>query len=201
MDTAERVGETQGATMNPFSLTPEQVAKAFPGAPLANLRRYWPTVRNALQDARLDSAMIVAYALGTIAAESAGFAPISEGVSKYNTHQVPFDAYEHRANLGNTQAGDGARFKGRGFVQLTGRDNYARYGARIAVDLIADPKMANDPAIAAQLLALFIADRELKILEALKASNLAMARKLVNGGTHGMDRFEHAYNVILEALR
>ena len=185
--------------MKPLDLTPEQIADAFPGAPLANIRQHWPHVRNALQDARLESAMIVAYALGTIAAETAGFEPISEGKSKYNTKAAPFDLYDNRASLGNGP-GDGARYKGRGFVQLTGRDNYRRYGARIGANLEDEPSKANDPAIAAQLLALFIADREMAILAALKASDFAQARRAVNGGTHGLDRFRNAYRAIMKAL-
>jgi len=82
-------------------------------------------------------------------------------------------------------------------VQLTGRANYARYGDRIGLDLTELPELAGDPKVAAQLLALFIADREPAILTALKAGKLAVARKLVNGGTHGLDRFERAYNAIL----
>lgn len=185
--------------MNPLDLTPEQIAEAFPGAPLANIRQHWPHVRNALQDARLESAMIVAYALATIAAETAGFEPITEGKSKYNTRAKPFDLYDNRPSLGNGP-GDGARYPGRGFVQLTGRDNHRRYGARIGVDLENEPQRANEPAIAAQLLAMFVADRETAILAALKAPDFAKARRAVNGGTHGLDRFRNAYRAILRAL-
>lgn len=143
---------------------------------------------------------MIAYALATIAAETAGFEPISEGKSKHNTRSVPFDMYDNRASLGNGQ-GDGARYKGRGFVQLTGRNNYRQYGARIGIDLEADPDRANDPAIAAQLLTLFVADREAAIKTALNASDFAKARRAVNGGTHGLDRFQRAYAAILEALQ
>lgn len=45
------------------------------------------------------------------------------------------------------------------------------------------------------------ADRERAILTALKAKNLALARKIVNGGTHGLDRFSSAYNAILGVIR
>ncbi len=184
---------------NPLDLTPEQIAPAFPGAKRANIARYWPLVAEALRENWLESAPIVAYALGTIAAESAGFEPISERPSRWNTRGKPFDRYEGR--LGNLQPGDGARYKGRGFIQLTGRANYARYGERIGVDLEADPDQANSPRIAAQLLSLFIADREPRILAALQAQDDAQARKAVNGGTHGMDRFRAAYRAILLVLR
>jgi putative chitinase len=54
--------------------------------------------------------------------------------------------------LGNTQPGDGVRFAGRGFVQLTGRANYARAGAALKRDLIDDPDLALQPDIAAAIM-------------------------------------------------
>src|SRR5580698_8167847 len=125
-----------------------------------------------------DKQMIL-MAIGTIRAETGSFAPISEGVSHFNT-----------------QPGDGALFKGRGFVQLTGRSNYAKYSQAIGLgdQLIQNPDLANDPAIAAGLLAIFLKDHETAIRAALAAGNLADARKQVNGGTNGLSDFTAAYN-------
>lgn len=186
--------------MSNLELTAEQIAPAFPGAKLANIARNWPYVREALREAQLDTPRLVAYALAIIAAESAGFQRLAEMVSQYNTEREPFDRYESRKDLGNTARGDGARYRGRGFVQLTGRANYRTYGERIAQPLEDKPQLANEPAIAAQLLALFIADRAIKIDTALKALDFASARRAVNGGTHGLDRFTRAYTAILGVL-
>ncbi len=79
-------------------------------------------------------------------------------------------------------------------MQLTGRANYTRYGAEIGLNLIANPELANDPQVAANLLARFLGDREDRIREALAANDLAAARKLVNGGSNGLDRFTDAFN-------
>jgi predicted chitinase len=57
--------------------------------------------------------------------------------------------YNGRADLGNTQPGDGPRFKGRGFVQLTGRANYTTYSGLTGQDLVGNPGLAADPQLSA----------------------------------------------------
>lgn len=54
--------------------------------------------------------------------------------------------------LGNTEPGDGVRYCGRGYVQITGRKNYARAASEIGVDLVANPDLALQPVVAAQIL-------------------------------------------------
>ena len=54
--------------------------------------------------------------------------------------------------LGNTRPGDGARYCGRGFVQLTGRRNYADWARRLGIDLVGNPDLALDPVIAVRIL-------------------------------------------------
>jgi predicted chitinase len=56
------------------------------------------------------------------------------------------------ARLGNTQKGDGARYRGRGYVQLTGRSNYRKAGKLVGSDLEGNPDLALDPAIAGKIL-------------------------------------------------
>lgn len=59
-------------------------------------------------------------------------------------------AYEGRADLGNTQPGDGPRYKGRGFIQLTGRYNYRAAGADLGLDLEGNPEIVATPSVAAK---------------------------------------------------
>jgi hypothetical protein len=61
--------------------------------------------------------------------------------------------------LGNTQPGDGGNFIGRGYIQLTGRANYKRYGDMVGQDLINNPKLLSDPAIAAEVSVKYMLDR------------------------------------------
>jgi len=57
------------------------------------------------------------------------------------------NAVYNRPNEGNTQPGDGWRFRGRGMLQLTFRNNYAAAGQHIGVDLVSHPDLAADPAV------------------------------------------------------
>jgi len=94
-------------------------------------------------------------------------------------------AYEGRADLGNTQSGDGVRFKGRGFIQLTGRANYRLYGGKIGQPLEANPTLASNPEIAAQ-----VAIKYWQGIVAPRVSDFAdttKVTKLINGGTNGLD--------------
>jgi putative chitinase len=59
----------------------------------------------------------------------------------YTEELASGNAYEGRANLGNTVAGDGVRFKGRGLIQITGRNNYGRIAAALGIDCINKPEL------------------------------------------------------------
>lgn len=62
------------------------------------------------------------------------------------------------AGMGNTQEGDGYKYRGRGFIQITGKNNYALYGKMIGEDLLGNPDKANEPWVAAKIAAAFIAN-------------------------------------------
>ena len=108
------------------------------------------------------------------------------------------DRPAHRARP--AQPGDGARFKGRGFIQLTGRANYAAIGRAVGVDLLSDPEQANNPVTAAKILAAFMKRCEVAMRRSLAAGDLAAARRLVNGGSHGLDQFTTAYRALDASL-
>ncbi|HJZ68733.1 MAG TPA: peptidoglycan-binding protein [Blastocatellia bacterium] len=178
-------------------VTPQLVSQMFPFTPIGNIQTNLPVVLQALKDADLADKDMVLMALGTIRAETGRFEPISEGISKFNTSPGghPFDLYDNRTDLGNRGAPDGAAFKGRGFIQLTGRANYQRFSTKLGLgnDLVNNPDLANDPDIAAKLLAAFLKDKEDRIRQALSADDLKTARRLVNGGSHGLSDFTDAF--------
>jgi Papain family cysteine protease len=194
---------SKGATLWSEVLSTEVLVKIFPFSLRKNLQAYAPYVFAALDNAgygpsTANGKVMCKMALATIRAETEGFEPISEMRSRFNTSPsgIDFDLYDPPSDiakkLGNTKAGDGARFKGRGFIQLTGRDNYSRIGKQLALPLEDRPFMANLPEIASDILVQFLKNVELKILTAIAKNDLKTARRLVNGGSHGLDRFEDA---------
>lgn len=180
-----------------IELSTGAVQTLFPATKPSNIVRYLPYVAAALDVAGLTDQPMICAALGTIRAESEGFLPIAEYPSQYNTlpGQAAFSAYDGRKSLGNIEPGDGARFRGRGFVQLTGRDNYTRYGPQLGIDLAANADLANAPEVASLLLAYFLANCADRMRIALNKGDLAAARKLVNGGSHGLDRFKDVFRL------
>lgn len=171
-----------------------------------NVDRYYALVQTALLEFGLVESELQLVAYATIRAESASFAPIPEGKSRYNTLIIPVEyngggelnLYDKNtkkgADLGNDDWGDGARYMGRGFVQITGKHNYRKYGAIIErPDLVDHPELANEPLIAARLLAAYIDDHREWIETALARDDFAAVRKAVNGGSHGLAAFRQAY--------
>ncbi len=165
-----------------------------------NIRSHLPHILTALTMRSLNDTDMLMMALATIRAESATFRPIDERISEYNTTPIgtkdrhPFDKYDFRpGSLGNNNVGDGALYKGRGFIQLTGRANYEQIGKQIGVNLAENPDQANEGPVAAAILAQFLKNKEHGIRSALKANNLVHARKIVNGGSHGITEFTAAF--------
>jgi peptidoglycan L-alanyl-D-glutamate endopeptidase CwlK len=178
-------------------VTVQVVSQMCPFTPLGNIKASLPVLIDALRAAGLFHRTMVLVAMATIRAETESFMPVAEGQSRFNTSPGghAFDLYDNRKDLGNKGAPDGRLFRGRGFIQLTGRFNYAKYGPRLAtpMDLAANPELACATSIAAELLCCFLGDRELQIKDALMNGNLQAARRLVNGGLNGLDRFREAY--------
>jgi peptidoglycan L-alanyl-D-glutamate endopeptidase CwlK len=180
-------------------VTVAAVSRMFPHTPVGNIKRNLPPVLAALVEAKLTDKPMVLMALATIRAETESFEPVAEGRSRFNTspNGHPFDLYDNRRDLGNRGKPDGERYRGRGYVQLTGRHNYGIYGTAIGrgTQLVDNPDLASDTVVAGKLLTAFLADKESRIKQALIENDLRGARRLVNGGSHGLDRFTDAYTI------
>ena len=178
-------------------LSADLVAKMFPATPAGNIARFLPLVLTALKASGIADKPMILTALATIRAETEGFLPIEERVSRFNTSPGgrPFDLYDQRADLGNRGRPDGERYRGRGFVQLTGRANYTAIGKALGMGLalVQDPARALEPETAARILAAFLQPHEREIKEAVLDGDLLRIRRLVNGGSHGFGRFADAF--------
>jgi predicted chitinase len=91
--------------------------------------------------------------LAQVKHESFDFTHMDEkgGSNYYKKKYDPQYAPKTAKILGNKNAGDGERYHGRGYIQLTGHDNYARAGKELGLDLVNHPELAADPATAAKI--------------------------------------------------
>ncbi len=107
------------------------------------------------------------------------------GSFRYMEEIASGQAYEGRADLGNTQPGDGKRYKGRGPIQITGRANYRRYGRKIGIDIERHPEIAAVPSIGLQLALEYWDSKSLNVLA--EADDVVGITKKINGGDNGLD--------------
>lgn len=95
-------------------------------------------------------------------------------------------AYEGRLDLGNTQPGDGRRFKGRGLIQLTGRANYTEYSRDTGIDYVSKPHLvASDPFVAVDVACWYWHKRKINALA--DRDDVKAVTKAINGGYNGLD--------------
>jgi len=106
--------------------------------------------------------------------------------------------YEGRADLGNTEPGDGKRFLGRGLIQLTGRANYRVCGDALGLDLIDSPRLLEQPPAACRSATWFWQRHDLNTL-ADQEQFRAITRR-INGGLNGIQEREAYYARALKAL-
>lgn len=118
--------------------------QAVPGGHRSAASTSFPLICSECQRQGVTDKQQVAYILATTVHES--------GAGKNMTEFASGQAYEGRSSLGNTQSGDGPRFKGRGFVQVTGRRNYQQWSRKLGVDLVGNPELARRPDLAARIL-------------------------------------------------
>jgi predicted chitinase len=102
------------------------------------------------------------------------------------------------AKLGNTQAGDGYRFRGAGPLQLTGRENFRRAGKALGLDLEAHPELAFTPEVGFRLAAWFW--REHGLNELADARDFDKITLRINGGYNGKDDRDRRYAIATHIL-
>jgi predicted chitinase len=137
-------------------------------------------IASVMTNRQIDTPLCQAHFLAQIGHES--------GELRFRAEIASGEAYEGRSDLGNTQPGDGRRFKGRGLIQLTGRANYREYGLAISreAELLANPELlATDPDLCVDVAGWFWAKRNLNTLA--DADDLTGITKRINGGLNGLE--------------
>mgnify|MGYP003347296696 CR=1 FL=1 len=126
-----------------------------------------------------------AWEIDTPARQAAFLAQIAHesGQLRYVRELASGEAYEGRKDLGNTQAGDGVRFKGRGLIQVTGRANYKACGDALMLDLLADPVLLETPQNAAMSAGWFWKTHGCN--ELADSGNFERLTRRINGGLNG----------------
>lgn len=168
-------------------------------APIGNVELSWPRIQAALDADGIWTREVAIAAAATVAVETGVYAdgdgdgdkeiltflPIRELGSTKRLNWM----YDRRTDLGNTADldGDGALYCGRGFIQLTGRDNYIIYGNELDLDLVGNPDLALDPENAARIFARFFLKS--RAAEAAMGGDWFRVRRRVNGGDNGMEPF------------
>lgn len=143
-----------------------QLADIFPMASKEKIKEYTAAFNQTFGSYGLSTPKRIAAFLGQIGVESGQLRFDEELPSKWNKAN-PDDPLEpvgslyegRKATLGNYVQGDGAKFIGRGIIQLTGRANYALYGGKIGVDLIKNPERAKEPLLATKIALQYWKDR------------------------------------------
>jgi len=133
-------------------------------------------LRATLESYDISTALRIAHFLGQTCEESAGFRTTEEFASGQE--------YEGRRDLGNTEPGDGPRYKGRGLLQLTGRANYRDYGQALGLDLVSNPSLAADPAVSLKIACEYW--KRHNINAACDNDDILTVTRKINGGLNGL---------------
>ena len=108
------------------------------------------------------------------------------------------EKYEGRKDLGNTVAGDGSKYRGRGLIQITGRANYIACGEGLGLDLIKQPELLEKPQHACMSAAWFWASKGLNTLA--DADQFDKITRRINGGQNGAADRQALYARALKVL-
>ena len=154
----------------------DQLRRIMPSLSQAKAQEYLPHLNRAMQEAGINTPQRQEQFLAQLGHESGGL--------RYMEEIASGAAYEGRRDLGNTQPGDGTRFKGRGPIQLTGRANYAAAGRALGLDLVNNPQQAASPEVGFRIAAWYWQTRGLNNLA--DQGNFREITRRINGGYNGL---------------
>ena len=182
-------------------LTTEQLHAIMPQLPAAKGATVFPFLTAAVSEFAIDQPARTAAFLAQLAHEFAQFRFMEEIWGPTAAQRRYDPPGKLAADLGNTEAGDGLRFKGRGPIQITGRANYRRFGDLLGLDLIADPKRAALPEVAFRIAGLFWSKKGLnELADKVTADAFREITRRINGGFNGLAERERFYETAKTVL-
>ncbi len=159
---------------------PGLLIQADPSISLENAANYGPVLLETALKYQINTPLRLSHFLAQTLHES--------GSLKYTEELASGAAYEGNKGLGNTQRGDGRRFKGRGLIQTTGRYNYNRYGKFAGFDAVAHPERLATLPYAVDSAGWFWAHGTPQNLNNIAdKDNVSLVTKLINGGYRGLN--------------
>jgi len=163
----------------------ETLMAAMPGLPRGTAAVYLGHMEQAMREFNITNVNRIWMWLAQVGHES--------GSLRYMEEIASGAAYEGRKDLGNTQRGDGVRFKGRGPIQITGRYNYTEAGKALNLPLVQQPQIAAQPQHAFRISAWWW--RKHGLNEISDRDDVLGATRRINGGTRGLADRQKRYNV------
>lgn len=179
-------------------LRPDVLQAVCTHAPAARLALVLPHLDKSLPEADVTTPARLAMYLAQLALESGEFRYSEElwGPSDAQARYEPPGRLAEK--LGNTQIGDGKRFKGRGYIQLTGRANYGRASLALGLDLVAHPDLAAWPEVSARIAAWYW--RTHNCNSPADRGDVEACTRLINGGLNGLEERQRYFDRARAAL-
>lgn len=171
-------------------ITDSQLQQIMPSLSAAKRAAYLPYLNETMQAYGIDSPARAAAFLAQIAHESVEL--------RYWEEIASGAAYEGRRDLGNTQPGDGKRYKGRGPIQITGRANYRKYGSTLGLDLENNPSLAATTPVGFRIAGAYWYSHGLN--ELADRGDFLTITKRINGGTNGLTSRQTYYETAKRVL-
>ena len=171
-------------------VTAEQLCQIVPELSPEKAQEMVKPLNEAMKEGGMNTPQRQAAFLSQIAVES----------DRFNTYEEYADGsqYEGRTDLGNTQAGDGTKSKGRGVIQITGRYNYTEMSKDLGVDFVNHPELAATPDYAFKSAVWYWNTHDGNSIA--DGGDIGAITRMVNGGDHNLAERTTYYNKGLQVL-
>jgi predicted chitinase len=169
------------------------LASIMPGSNERARAAFLEPLNKAMAEFGIDTRARQAYFLGQIDHETASLRFVTE-VWGPTASQLRYEPPGVIAStLGNTEPGDGRKYRGRGLLAIAGRANYKRFGDALGVDLVGEPDLAARPDIASRVAAMFWSVKGLNDLADRDSPDVVREiTRRINGGVNGLESREQS---------